>query len=128
VQVTETVPGEQTIFALDQGGSLRLGLDDGKPFAEGEAVHVPATATIVSEVCLSGQCLFMQHNDATWQGTRQQVGQLTPGDTYTLTAASRPPSATTATSTSTTAPGAGAAVAAANPSPHWWGAAAAGST
>ncbi|NOX62940.1 MAG: hypothetical protein GXP42_13510, partial [Chloroflexi bacterium] len=85
LKITQTASAEQTIFALDAGGRIRFGLDEGKLFFEGEPVRTPATATIVGQGCLSGQCLFMQHNDATWQGVRQQVGQLLPGQVYTLT-------------------------------------------
>jgi hypothetical protein len=82
-----TVQGEQEIFVLDAGGgNLRLSLVDGKPTVSAAQVHVPATAEVVGQGCLSGQCLKMQHNDATWQGVRQTVGPLTPGTTYTLTA------------------------------------------
>jgi hypothetical protein len=68
---------------------LNAGFEEG--FAHWSPGHYPpgsgGSETIVGEGCRSGQCLQMQHNDATWQGTRQQVGQLTPGEVYTLTAA-----------------------------------------
>ena len=64
VKVTDTVSSEQVIFALDAGGSLRLGVTDGKLTVRASRVHTPATAEIVSEGCFSGRCLKMQHRES----------------------------------------------------------------
>jgi hypothetical protein len=86
VKSTQTSTNEERILTLTINESQSFGIKDGTLTAFLTDDYTPATAEIVTEGCVTGKCLKMQHNDATWQGTRQVVGTLTPGETYMLSA------------------------------------------
>ncbi len=82
----DTDPDKQVIFSLNDDDDLYFGIEDNKFKAFLRDDDLDYGVEAISNNGYWGNCISMQHNDATWQGASQKIGTLIAGRSYTLSA------------------------------------------
>ena len=82
IKRNDSSDSKQVIFSLNDDENIYFGIEDSRFTVYPRDGDLEYGTEEISPNGYQGNCVRMQHNDATWQATYQRVGDLVPGKNY----------------------------------------------